>query len=299
MLESVGGVLAKSNLLRDMPDKTHGPNLGDVAVYESRRSGSIALLATSLLMAQKNLKPAPKDHDNPFFNSRYADLGACMDAVKEAYNAEDIAVIQRPLDTDGTTICIETMLIHSSGEYISGILRLKPIKADPQGLGSCLTYARRYALGAITGLVTEEDDDGNAASTPAAPKAPPKPPFRTAAAPAAPPPPPPMAPRAAPPEQDKSWLPSAAYGYLKAINVSKKLTQKNERFGDLTLEVAEGQDLVLTWFGFSEPWTYETLRDHVCGTAREVKFTMIPPSNPRYKPTLEHIHVEDEPDPAQ
>ena len=56
--------------------------------------------------------------------------------------------------------------MHESGEWISGRLRVTPVKDDPQGLGSAITYGRRYGLAAIVG-VAPEDDDGNAASQPA------------------------------------------------------------------------------------------------------------------------------------
>jgi hypothetical protein len=297
----MSGMTAVREELGKMPMKI--PTINELdARYEARRSDSIAALALALLMAQKNLKPATKDTENPFFKSHYADLGACMDAVKEAYNAEDICIIQRPLDTDGTTICIETMLLHTSGEYISGILRLKPTKADPQGLGSCLTYARRYALGAITGLVTEEDDDGNAASTPppalgAPPKSPTPVPLRPSTPVHAPAP---LRDVTPPEEEDLSWLGTAQVGYLVSLTKSKKLTTKGQPFGDATFSVEDGSQVTVTWFGgFSGGWTYETLARSVMGTDRVVSFATIAPSNPKYKPTLEHLYVQDLSDPAE
>ena len=59
------------------------------------------------------------------------------------------------------------MLLHSSGEWISEVVTTRSQKDDPQGLGSALTYLRRYALAAVVGVTATEDDDGNAASTPA------------------------------------------------------------------------------------------------------------------------------------
>jgi hypothetical protein len=298
-MEPVAGVIERTGVLKDMPKVNYGTTHGEAKIYESRRSDSIAELALALLMAQRALKPAAKDAENPFFNSRYADLGACMDAVKEAYNAENICIIQRPLDTDGSTICIETILLHTTGEYISGILRLKPTKADPQGLGSCLTYARRYALGAITGLVTEEDDDGNAASA-----APPTPiPVRPAnlykgnagTVPA----PVPLRDVTPPEEEDLSWMDSAHVGYLVSLTKSKKLTTKGQPFGDATFILSDSTQVTVTWFKFSGGWTYETLARSVMGTEREVFFTMTAPSNPKYKPILEHFYVQDLPDAAQ
>ena len=58
------------------------------------------------------------------------------------------------------------MLLHSSGEWISEVVTTRSQKDDPQGLGSALTYLRRYALAAVVGVTATEDDDGNAASTP-------------------------------------------------------------------------------------------------------------------------------------
>ena len=58
------------------------------------------------------------------------------------------------------------MLLHSSGEFISEVVTTRSQKDDPQGLGSALTYLRRYALAAVVGVTATEDDDGNAASTP-------------------------------------------------------------------------------------------------------------------------------------
>ena len=59
------------------------------------------------------------------------------------------------------------MLLHSSGEFISEVVTTRSQKDDPQGLGSALTYLRRYSLAAVVGVTATEDDDGNAASTPA------------------------------------------------------------------------------------------------------------------------------------
>jgi hypothetical protein len=71
-----------------------------------------------------------------------------------------LTVVQLPCD-DGA---VQTVLGHTSGQFISAILKLKPVKEDPQGAGSAITYARRYAYAAILGLVSDEDDDGNSAS---------------------------------------------------------------------------------------------------------------------------------------
>lgn len=125
-------------------------------------SEQINELAAALCKAQGQLKGALKDSSNPFFKTHYADLTSTWDACREALQANGLAVIQSPLSTtDG--IGVETMLVHSSGQWIRGSFVLPLAKADPQGGGSCITYARRYALAAFVG-VCPEDDDGNAAA---------------------------------------------------------------------------------------------------------------------------------------
>jgi hypothetical protein len=126
------------------------------------QSPEIGELAKALAKAQMKIKGAIKYAENPHFHYRYADLATVWDACREPLSAEGLAVIQT---TDGThdQVVILTTLAHSSGQWIRGRLVLKPVKADPQGIGSCLTYGRRYALAAMVG-VAPEDDDGNQAS---------------------------------------------------------------------------------------------------------------------------------------
>jgi len=117
----------------------------------------------ALVKAQKAFGPALKDKTNPAFRSKYADLGACIEAVIDALNAAGIALIQRQHPHDGG-VCVETVFLHESGEsYSAGMLTVPASKQDPQGYGSALTYARRYSLMAACGIAPE-DDDGNAAS---------------------------------------------------------------------------------------------------------------------------------------
>ena len=117
----------------------------------------------ALVKAQKAFGPALKDKTNPAFRSKYADLGACIEAVIDALNAAGIALIQRQHPHDGG-VCVETVFLHESGEsYSAGMLTVPAAKQDPQGYGSALTYARRYSLMAACGIAPE-DDDGNAAS---------------------------------------------------------------------------------------------------------------------------------------
>jgi hypothetical protein len=136
----------------------------DHAKPELVESPTIGKLIMALAKAQGQIKAAPKDSDNPFFKSKYADLASVWDACREPLAKNGLAVIQRPNPTDGATVSLTTILAHESGEWIRGTLVMRPVKADPQGIGSCLTYARRYALSAMVGICSEEDDDGNKAS---------------------------------------------------------------------------------------------------------------------------------------
>lgn len=120
-------------------------------------------IAAALVKAQKAFQPALKDKTNPAFRSKYADLGACIEAVQDALNAAGVAMLQQTRE-DSTGVTVETIFLHESGEsWASGPLHVPAAKQDPQGYGSALTYARRYSLMAACGIAPE-DDDGQAAS---------------------------------------------------------------------------------------------------------------------------------------
>jgi hypothetical protein len=120
-------------------------------------------IAPAFIKAKRAFGPALKDKTNPAFRSKYADLGACIDAVEDALLANGIAFIQETSE-DATGVTVETVFLHESGEERRcGKLHVPASKQDPQGYGSALTYARRYSLMAACGIAPE-DDDGNAAS---------------------------------------------------------------------------------------------------------------------------------------
>lgn len=120
-------------------------------------------IAAAFIKAKKAFSPALKEKNNPAFRSKYADLGACIDAVDDALLDNGIAMYQETFE-DASGVTVETVLLHESGESIrSGKLHVPASKQDPQGYGSALTYARRYSLMAACGIAPE-DDDGNAAS---------------------------------------------------------------------------------------------------------------------------------------
>jgi hypothetical protein len=105
---------------------------------------------------------------NPHFRSKYADLGAVWEACRDALTANGLSVMQMPVDVADGRVGLTTMLLHESGEFVSSTVSTPLTKNDAQGVGSALTYLRRYALAAMVGVVADEDDDGNAAT--AAPK---------------------------------------------------------------------------------------------------------------------------------
>jgi hypothetical protein len=132
--------------------------MNDATVWEGDRPP----LAKALVAAQKASEAIKKASSNPAFRSKYADLAAVVEAVVPALNDAGVVVIQAPT-FDGETVSVETTLLHESGSSLTNTLTLRPTKADPQGVGSAITYARRYALLALAGAAPE-DDDGNSAS---------------------------------------------------------------------------------------------------------------------------------------
>jgi hypothetical protein len=126
-------------------------------------------LSADLVAAYAEIGGAAKDKVNPAFKSKYADIASVIDAVKPVLARHNLAFYQRSQPSEDGVL-VQTMLRHSGGEEVDlGTLYVPANKKDPQGFGSALTYARRYALMTAFG-VPAEDDDGNAAVA-SAPKA--------------------------------------------------------------------------------------------------------------------------------
>ena len=128
-----------------------------------RRSDGIAKFAEAMTRAQAELKNPPKESTNPHFRSKYADLATVRDAVVPVLARHGLAVMQLPCELHDAP-ALTTLVMHVSGEWVETTIKLRPSKTDPQGVGSALTYARRYALQSIAGVAAEDDDDGHAAS---------------------------------------------------------------------------------------------------------------------------------------
>jgi hypothetical protein len=123
-----------------------------------KHSESIKQIAPALVRAQAEIGVVVANSKNPFFNSTYANLDVCWDALKGPLQKEGIALIQTLGFIPGAGPTLITTLLHSSGEYISGEQPVCAAKDDPQGVGSAITYARRYGLSAILALVQVDDD---------------------------------------------------------------------------------------------------------------------------------------------
>ena len=120
-------------------------------------------IMAALFTVQQAIKPVLKDKKNDHFKSRYADLEAVAEEAGPLLMANGILLLQSP-GGDASGMTLTTRLEHvKSGEWVQGTVFLPGQQQSPQGFGSAITYARRYALCAMLGIVTT-DDDGNAAS---------------------------------------------------------------------------------------------------------------------------------------
>lgn len=132
-----------------------------------QKSDSIANLAKALILFHTKVDKIKKNADNPFFKKKYADLSNILEAIQIPMAEAGLSFTQIPVGQ----CSLVTVLMHGeSGEYVMGEYEMRPVKDDPQGRGSTITYQRRYALQAFLGLNIEDDDDGNAGSKTKAPQ---------------------------------------------------------------------------------------------------------------------------------
>jgi hypothetical protein len=139
-----------------------GEHLAEPGPSTFRKSLTIGALGAAMAKAQLELKNPPKDSVNPHYKSRYADLATVRDVVVPVLAKHGLAVMQLPSEFGGA-VALTTLLTHTSGEWVESTVCLRSPKSDPQGVGSALTYLRRYSLQALAGVAAEDDDDGHAA----------------------------------------------------------------------------------------------------------------------------------------
>jgi hypothetical protein len=121
------------------------------------QSETINELATALAKAQGEIEGAIKDSNNPYFKSKYADFHAVRDSCRDALCKHGLSFVQ-PTQVINEKLCLITILMHSSGQWIKGIMPVPAGKGDVQSLGSSLTYCRRYSLSSMVGVSTFDDD---------------------------------------------------------------------------------------------------------------------------------------------
>tara|TARA_R100000655_G_scaffold87428_2_gene127607 strand:- start:2667 stop:3311 length:645 start_codon:yes stop_codon:yes gene_type:complete len=120
-------------------------------------------LAAALAAAQGEMGNAHKNSTNPHFRSSYADLASLRDAVIPVLSRHGIALVQLA-DGDGSSVTVTTRIMGHGESMDCGSLTI-PVggaKNIPQAMGSAITYARRYQIGAVAGVASTVDDDGNA-----------------------------------------------------------------------------------------------------------------------------------------
>lgn len=117
------------------------------------------LLWPALFTARTKFVKAAKDKQNTHLKNKYATLDSMIDAVRPALEANGIMIIQSMLDSSQErAFHLETTLMHQSGQFASFFMMMPVAKVDPQGYGSAMTYARRYALAAALGISQADDD---------------------------------------------------------------------------------------------------------------------------------------------
>lgn len=125
-----------------------------------QKSDSIKNLTKALITFHVKVDTIKKDAKNPFFKSSYASLSNILESIKDPLIESGLSITQFPSGDHSLT----TIIMHESGEWMLSEYTMKPVKDDPQGRGSCLSYMRRYSLSAVLLLNIDDDDDGNLAT---------------------------------------------------------------------------------------------------------------------------------------
>ena len=228
-----------------------------------QRSDTIGELAKALAAANLEIVNPSLDAVNPHFKSRYASLGAIINAVRLPLARHGISAVQT-VSTDGGAVGVTTTLLHASGEWMAETaMSALPDRATVQQLGSIITYLRRYCLASVTNIVGEEDQDGNEASLPSAPRSEPRKPFkpqdpRTAV------PPPPAAPKATKPAPEPvAEVKPAAVTEDKPINADQYPDVYNGTFDVLRVVSRAGKPHAIQVNGkYGKAWISTSVQEY-------------------------------------
>lgn len=130
-------------------------------------SETIGAIAPALIKAQSQMQGITKEGKNPAFRCKYVTLDSILDTLRPILTSNGLMLTQGSTPPWGVeSITVESRIIHTSGEWISTTVTIPVTKPDAHGLGSALTYGRRYSVSALLAISADEDDDANGAVNP-------------------------------------------------------------------------------------------------------------------------------------
>jgi hypothetical protein len=124
-----------------------------------KTSETIGAIACAIAKAQLSVRNPKFDKKNPHYNSKYASLAAHLDSLRMPFAENGLAVMQG-ISTANSSVSVETLLSHASGEWISCEMSMAfAEKSNAQQIASLISYLRRYSLASMGMLVGDDDDD--------------------------------------------------------------------------------------------------------------------------------------------
>ena len=115
-------------------------------------------IAPALAQLQSKLGNVARDAENPHFRHGYTSLPAFLEAVRGPLGEHGFSLSQHPGIDDLGHVIVETFLLHESGQWLRSVAASPAVKAEPQAIGSAITYLRRYALTSVLNIAQDDDD---------------------------------------------------------------------------------------------------------------------------------------------
>ena len=114
---------------------------------------------------QEKVDPPSKDQTNPHYRNAYASFESCLNTIKPALHQHNFILVQSN-NRDELGDYTQTKFVHESGQELTTKVYLVLERENMQGVGSAITYAKRYGILTLAGIEPEvkDDDDGNKAS---------------------------------------------------------------------------------------------------------------------------------------